>query len=114
MLPGAHLQVQYARVLKVVYHVLQQEELVKLAVLGLRAHAAQLLLVTAQAPGVVADLLRTQTTVAVQHLERDVRVAVELHLWTLCFLGALRGLYWQAGFLFLVLTAAARPVQAPT
>jgi hypothetical protein len=41
------------------------KDTVELSVLRLGAHAAQLLLVTAQAPGVVADLLRTQTTVAI-------------------------------------------------
>lgn len=44
------------------------------AVLGFRPHAAELLFVAAEAPGVVADLLRTQPTVPVQHLEGNVRV----------------------------------------
>lgn len=41
------------------------KDTVEFSVLGLRAHPAQLLFVTAQTPGVVADLLRTQTTIAV-------------------------------------------------
>lgn len=65
MLPGTHLQVQHTGVLEVVYHVLKQEELVEFSVLGLGAHAAQLLLVAAQAPGVVADLLGAQAAIAV-------------------------------------------------
>lgn len=44
------------------------------AVLGFRPHAAELLFVAAEAPGVVTDLLWTQTTVPVQHLEGNVRV----------------------------------------
>lgn len=44
----------------------RDKDTVELPVLGLGAHAAQLLLVTAQAPRVVADLsLRTQTAVAI-------------------------------------------------
>lgn len=42
------------------------------AVLGFRPHAAELLFVAAEAPGVVTDLLGTQTTVPVQHLEGNV------------------------------------------
>lgn len=41
------------------------KDTVEFPVLGLGAHAAQLLLVAAQAPGVVADLLGAQTAVAV-------------------------------------------------
>lgn len=41
------------------------KDTVEFSVLGLRAHTAQLLLVAAQAPGVVTDLLRTQTAIAV-------------------------------------------------
>lgn len=43
------------------------------AVLGLGAHAAELLLVAAEAPGVVTFLV-TQAAVPVQHLEGNVRV----------------------------------------
>lgn len=50
----------------------RNKDTVELPVLGLGAHAAQLLLVTAQTPGVVADPLRTQAAVAIQHLERNV------------------------------------------
>lgn len=46
----------------------------ELAVLGFGAHAAELLLVAAEAPGVVTDLLGTQAAVPVQHLEGNVRV----------------------------------------
>lgn len=41
------------------------KDTVEFSVLGLGAHAAQLLLVAAQAPGVVADLLRAQPAIAV-------------------------------------------------
>lgn len=41
------------------------KDTVEFSVLGLGAHAAQLLLVAAQAPGVVADLLGAQTAIAV-------------------------------------------------
>lgn len=42
------------------------------AVLGFRPHAAELLFVAAEAPGVVTDFLGTQTAVPVQHLEGNV------------------------------------------
>lgn len=48
------------------------KDTVQLPVLGLGAHAAQLLLVAAQAPGVVADLLGAQATVPIQHLKWNI------------------------------------------
>lgn len=55
----------------------------ELAVLGFGPHATELLLVASEAPGVVADLLRTQTAVPVQHLERNVRVDLRVDPRTL-------------------------------
>lgn len=49
-----------------------KEDTEEFAVLGFGPHAAELLFVAAEAPGVVSDLLRTQTAVPVQHLERDI------------------------------------------
>lgn len=54
------------------HSVLLPKDTVELSVLRLRAHAAQLLLVAAQAPGVIADLLRAQTTVPIQHLKWNI------------------------------------------
>lgn len=51
-----------------------REDTEEFAVLGFGPHAAELLFVAAEAPGVVTDLLRAQTAVAVQHLEGDVGV----------------------------------------
>lgn len=51
-------------------------------VLGLGAHAAELLLVAAEAPGVVT-LLVTQAAVPVQHLEGNVRVDLLVQSGTL-------------------------------
>lgn len=48
------------------------EDTVEFSVLGLRPHAAQLLLMAAQAPGVIADLFRAQTAVSIQHLKWNV------------------------------------------
>lgn len=48
------------------------KDTVQLPLLGLRPHAAQLLLVAAQAPGVVADLLRAQAAVPIQHLKWNI------------------------------------------
>lgn len=48
------------------------KDTVEFSLLGLRPHAAQLLLVAAQAPGVMADLLRAQPTVPIQHLKWNI------------------------------------------
>lgn len=60
-----------------------EEDTEELAVLGLGAHAAELLLVATEAPGVVAYLLRAQAAVPVQHLEGQVQVNLGLQAWTL-------------------------------
>lgn len=62
------------------------KDTVEFSVLGLWPHAAQLLLVTAQAPGVIADLFRAQTTVPIQHLKWNIWVDVHVHPGALCLL----------------------------
>lgn len=49
-----------------------KEDTEEFTVLGFRPHSAELLFVAAEAPGVVSDLLGTQTAVPVQHLERNI------------------------------------------
>lgn len=46
-----------------------REDTEEFAVLGFGPHAAKLLFVATEAPGVVADLLGTHSAVPVQHLE---------------------------------------------
>lgn len=60
-----------------------EQDTVELPLLGFRTHAAELLFVAAQAPGVVADLFWAQAAVAVQHLEGHVGVDLQVQAWTL-------------------------------
>lgn len=60
-----------------------KQDTVELPLLGFGAHAAELLLVAAQAPGVVADLFWAQAAVAIQHLEGYIRVDLQVQAWTL-------------------------------